>query len=445
LNRNLLLALMFFIVMTPLRSLAEIQIIQNVPSTYMFPANGFMPFNLHRGTQTLLSLMLYGTTFDDPQGIACALLTKDHDPNAPFNDVVITVIGVNSGAGELIYNVGLKDLRKFGSKGSGDRQFLNPMGAAIHPSGNVAIADTGNNRIALLHHDGLRLRWVKAVGTFGSRPGEFKGPRGVAYDTDGNLYIADTGNNRIQVRTRTGAIRVLDTPPLEGPLALCVMDSKSDWTFYRNGPAANRLAVIDRGGQRVQTLTLDGSLLAQFTSDQVSDPPMQLSGCAFDYYGNLVATDFAKGCLRKFGRNLEYLTTFGSEGEDDFQFEEPRGICINNQFGQLIVSEKESAQYYWIGADALNLAFERAPQGIRFPFFLTERALVTAEIKDSQGTTIKSLAKDMDLEEGNQELDWTPDPSLPAGNYTFRMRVMATYSSREREAKEFDLTIPYAK
>ena len=444
-NRNLPWGLAFFLLLAPPVLWADVQIIQNVPSTYMFPADGFMPFNLHRGTQTLLSLMLSGTTFNDPQGIACALLTKDHDPNAPFNDVVVTVIGVNSGAGELIYNVGLKDLRKFGSPGSGDKQFRDPTGAAIHPSGAVAVADTGNNRIALLHHDGLRLRWVKAVGKWGVLAGQFKGPRGVAYDTDGNLYIADTGNNRVQVRTPSGICRVLDTPPLEGPLALCVMDAKSDWTFYRNGPAANRLAVIDRGGKRIQTLTLEGKPLAEFTSDQVSDPPMQLSGCAFDYYGNLVATDFAKGCLRKFGRDLQYITTFGSEGEDDFQFEQPRGICINNQFGQLIVSEKESAQYYWIGADAVNLTFQRGPQGVRFDFFLTERALVTAEIKDPQGKTVKSLSQNMDLEEGSQELDWIPDPSVPAGNYTFDMRVMATYSSREREAKEIILAVTYAK
>lgn len=418
---------------------AEVQILTQVPSTYMFPAKGFMPFNLHRGTQTLLSLMLPGTVFDNPQGMACALLDKDRDSKNPVNDVIVTVIGVNSGAGQIFYNVGLKDLKKFGSSGSGTGQFLNPTGAAIHPDGSVAIADTGNNRIVLLKDDGRRLRWLKSLA------GRFKSPEGVAYDSSGDLYIADTGNNRIQVRDAKGSFRILPISGLEDPTALCVIDSKADWSFYKTGPLANRLAVIDRQGQRLQTFTLQGKPLAQFTADQVPDGPMRLWGCAFDYYGNVVATDFEKGCLRKFGRNLEYLTTFGSEGDEDYQFDEPRGICVNNQFGQMFVSEKNSADYYWIGADAQNLAFQKTAKGFRFPFFLTERALVTAVVKDAEGNPVATLADGMDLEEGAQELDWTPDPAIPSGSYTLQLTVMATYSTREREAKELDLTVLYTK
>lgn len=429
----------------PWAAWADLQILTQVPSTYMFPAQGFMPFNIHRGTQTLLSLMLPDTSFNNPQGMACALLNKDHDPKAPLNDVIVTVIGVNSGAGEIFYNTGLKELKKFGSSGGGPGQFLSPTGAAIHPNGSVAIADTGNNRVALLKDDGSRLRWVKALGTLGAKAGQFNAPQGVAYDTPGNLYIADTGNNRIQARVPTGAFRVLPISGLDHPTALCVIDAKADWSFYKTGDLANRLAVIDQQGQRLQTFTLDGKPLAQFTADQASDGPMQLWGCAFDYYGNVVATDFAKGCLRKFGRNLEYLTTFGSMGDEDYQFDEPRGICLNTQFGQMFVSEKDSAQYYWVGADAQNLAFQKTAQGFRFPFFLTERALVSAVIQDASGNTVKNLGDGMDLEEGAQELDWNPDASVPSGDYTLRLTVMATYSTREREAKQLTLTVTYAK
>jgi hypothetical protein len=432
---TVLLGLSFF----PSTARADLQIISDVPSTYMFPAKGFMPFNVHRGTQTLLSLMLPGTLFDNPQGMACALLDKTRDPKAPLDDVVVTVIGVNSGADEIFYNVGLKDLKKFGSPGAGEGQFQNPMGAAIHPNGTVAIADTGNNRIALLKHDGLRLRWVKAV------VGNFKAPQGVAFDTAGNLYIADTGNNQIVARSASGALKVLPIQGLDHPTALCVIDAKADWSFYKTDPYANRLAVIDRQGTRLQTFSLSGKPLSAFTADEVTDGPMQLWGCAFDYYGNVVATDYAKGCLRKFGRNLEYLVTFGSQGDDDYEFDQPRGICVNNQFGQMFVSERDSADYYWIGADALNLAFQKTAAGFRFPFFLTERALVTAAVKDADGNLVKDLGQRQDLEEGAQELDWTPDASVPSGTYSLQLTVMATYSTREREAKQLLLSVPYSK
>src|ERR1041384_3871395 len=83
----------------------EIKMLKEVPSTFVYPADGFLPFNIHRATPTLLSLMVSGAAFNDPRGVACALLRSDHDPHAPLNDVVITVIGVNSGAGEIYYNI----------------------------------------------------------------------------------------------------------------------------------------------------------------------------------------------------------------------------------------------------------------------------------------------------------------------------------------------------
>ena len=422
-----------------------VQIVKEVPSTFLYPSDGFLPFNIHRGTQTMLSLMVPGCSFADPRGVACALLKNDHDPKSPENDVVVTCIGVNSEAGEIIYNVGLKDIRRFGSVGHAEKQFFHPTGAAIDTSGEVAIADTGNNRIAFLQHDGLRLTWVKTMGRLGARAGQFNGPMGVAYDSQGNLYVADTGNNRIQVRDSNGRFRVLNTPPLEGPSAIAVIDAREAWTACQQGPYANRLAVIDRQGQRLQTLDLEGGALAQITADQISDPPVKLYGCAFDYYGNVVTTDFEKSCLRKFDKDLHYVVTFGSLGTDDFQFTEPRGIAINHQFGQILVAEKNSVQYFWNGADAVNIQVKPSVKGFQIPYFLTERALVSAEIDDDASNAVTTLSQKQDLEQGPQEIDWTPGTSLGKGTYYLKMQVMATYSSRDRIAKEIRVPISYGK
>lgn len=434
---------LFFLAATAIALAAGIEIVTKTPSTYVYPTSGFLPFNIHRGTQTMLTLMVPGATFDDPKGVACALLKSGHHEGSPMDDVVITVIGVNSGAGEIVYNVGLRDLRRFGSTGAGDKQFMAPTGVAIDPDGDVAVADTGNDRIALLHHDGLRIKWVKAVGLKGKRAGDFNAPQGVAYDSQGNLYIADTGNNRIQVMDAKGRFRVLKTPPLDGPSAIAAIDAKEAWTFYQQGPYANRLAVIDRQGQRILTLTLDGDILSSLTSERFPDPPVQLWGCAFDYYGNVIATDYAKSCLRKFDKDLRYVVTFGSEGTDDFQFTQPRGIAFNHQFGQLLVAEKDSVQYFWNGADAVDLQAQPEGPKIKVGFQLTERALVSAEVQDASGKTVATLTANQDLEQGHQELDWTPAPTLKRGDYSLKMRVMATYSTRERIAKEITFPLSY--
>lgn len=418
-------------------SAQDVTALRDVPSTYVYPSSGFLPFNIHRGTQTMLSLMLRGAVFDNPQGIACALLKSDQDPHDPKQDVVVTAVGVNSGAGQLIYNVGLKDLKCFGTTGKGEHQFLNPTGVAIDRDGDVAVADTGNHRIVLLKHDGLRLRWVKTLGKKGKEAGEFNNPLAVAFDSQDNLYIADAGNDRIQERTPRGEYHVLDIQGLQAPCALAVIDEKEDWTFYRQGIYANRLAVIDQMGNRVQTFSLEGGkFLAQMTADQIADPPMKLSGCAFDYYGNLVATDFEKSCLRKFDRSLNPIVSFGAPGEGDFEFTAPRGIAFNRQFGQILVSEQDSVQYFWNGADALNLKIFQSNAKEHFAFFLTERALVTVAIETSDGKMIQELAHEKDLEEGDQELDWSPGVSIAPGAYQLKLTVMATYSSRDRVVKE---------
>ena len=62
-----------------------------------------------------------------------------------------------------------------------------PRGVAVDASGNIYIADTGNNRA----------RKVDSRGTITTLAAGLSGPRGVAVDRAGNVYIADTGHNQV--------------------------------------------------------------------------------------------------------------------------------------------------------------------------------------------------------------------------------------------------------
>ena len=86
-------------------------------------------------------------------------------------------------------------LTAWGSAGTGNGQFSVPQGVATHASGDVFVADSGNNRIQKFDNNGV---FVTAWGSAGSGNGQFAFPQGVATDANGHVFVADRLNNRVQ-------------------------------------------------------------------------------------------------------------------------------------------------------------------------------------------------------------------------------------------------------
>ena len=80
-----------------------------------------------------------------------------------------------------------------------------PSGVSVDATGNIYIADTSNNRIRMIDTSGM----ISTVAGNGTRAYSGEGgpavsaslnlPQGVFADTSGNLYIADTGNDRVRL------------------------------------------------------------------------------------------------------------------------------------------------------------------------------------------------------------------------------------------------------
>ena len=83
-------------------------------------------------------------------------------------------------------------------------QVNEPLGTAVDPSGNIYIADTGNNRIRRVDTKGI-ITTVAGNGTPGfsgdgaaAASAELAMPSDVLVDNAGNLYLIDSGNQRIR-------------------------------------------------------------------------------------------------------------------------------------------------------------------------------------------------------------------------------------------------------
>jgi DNA-binding beta-propeller fold protein YncE len=91
-------------------------------------------------------------------------------------------------------------------------RFSSPRGIAVDPAGNLWIADTGNDVIRKISPD-AQVSTVSGGtaddhGGFTDGPpmlARFNGPKGLCLDASGNLYVADTGNNAIRRVSADGA------------------------------------------------------------------------------------------------------------------------------------------------------------------------------------------------------------------------------------------------
>lgn len=94
--------------------------------------------------------------------------------------------------------------------------FSNPQDLCKSPTGDIYIADTGNNRIVVLDSQMNQVR--KIIVSFDNNGVEdtFNQPYGVAVSESNQLYIADSQNKRIVVLNEDGTLaRIVDNPTAE--------------------------------------------------------------------------------------------------------------------------------------------------------------------------------------------------------------------------------------
>lgn len=134
--------------------------------------------------------------------------------------------------------------------------FRTPQDMCVSSSGEVYIADTGNNRIVVLTQDMKNV--VSVIDTFLLDGAEqhFKAPYGVAVTGKNEIYIADSDNHRIVALNRDGSLlKIIENPEGEvlpdafvfTPLKVCVDYADRVYCIAKN--MFEGIMVFEAGGQ----------------------------------------------------------------------------------------------------------------------------------------------------------------------------------------------------
>lgn len=345
---------------------------------------------LHKVTQFHLDIYSgYREKFVDPEGLFCVKLVSKDKPDTPRDDDELTVYGLNSGACDIIYNKSLTSIGIVGSPGSGSMQFRNPLALTGDKNGNLYVADTGNDRVAHLRYVEDDLVWVKEIHASPERP--LRAPSGIAL-SGGLLYVADTENDRIVVLGTDGSFVKSFGVEMKGasllkPCSIAAITDGDEFLYYGD----RFLVIADSLGGRLWKTTAEGKALGLVRRGAIGGNG-SFDHVAIDYYCNIYVTDRRAGLIHKFDRHFGYIAAIGDRASGSRQFDEPRGIAIYRRFGQIFVSERAGAQYFWIGTDVLrlsaeNLVFdpERKRCRIEVSFLLTETSTISLTLRDDEG------------------------------------------------------------
>ena len=80
---------------------------------------------------------------------------------------------------------------KFGSRGRGDGQFVNPQGLCFNSKGLLYVVDNSNYRVQVFRGNVFLFKF----GSKGHNPGQFQNPRYIAVDSSDQVYVTDWCND----------------------------------------------------------------------------------------------------------------------------------------------------------------------------------------------------------------------------------------------------------
>jgi sugar lactone lactonase YvrE len=219
-----------------------------------------------------------------------------------------------------------------GDNGPAQNALINaPSTITVDGSGNIFFADTGNNAIREINAITLNISTIAGtLGTSGSDSSHLSAPQGFVFDASGNLYIADTGNNRVQKVDTLGIVSTV-AGTYNQPWGVAI--SSKDGSLYIADFGANYIFKVN--ASNVPTIVA-GNGTPGYSPDGVAATSATLNGpssIALDPADNLYIADSENNVVRKVNISTGKISTLvgiAGDGNTDFN-----GDGLNAQLANL--------------------------------------------------------------------------------------------------------------
>lgn len=217
--------------------------------------------------------------------------------------------------------------------------FSRPRDVGLLDNGQVLVADTDNDRIAVL--DQATGACVRTFGTRGTAVGQFKSPRSVTTDGAGGLWVADALNYRVQHLTATGGS--LGASPVNA-YGEGAAQFRSPHCVTRV-PGTSQVAVCDTFNFRMSLYDGAGATPSYVRAVGGTKPanggfngPFAV---AYGPDGSLYAADWFNHRIQKFSPTGDYVSQWGGYGPQNGSLIFPRGLLVTAA-GDVVVTDSEN-------------------------------------------------------------------------------------------------------
>jgi sugar lactone lactonase YvrE len=268
-------------------------------------------------------------TFNLPQGMAI-----DPSGNLYVADYGGATIRKITAAGVVTTVAGAAGTTGFADGTGTAATFSQPCDVALDGSGNLYVADSGNHSIRKITPTGVVTTLAGKSGTAGQADGKgtgatFRNPRGIACDGSGNLYVADTGNNTIRKIAPDGTVTTLAGAPgtdgsADGVGAAARFSFPNDTAVDKAG----NVYVADELNAVIRKIAADGSVTTVAGLSRGSGRADgqgsvarfdRLTAIAVDDAGTLYVADYGNHLIRKVSAAGAVTTISGTGGVGGYQ------------------------------------------------------------------------------------------------------------------------------